>query len=190
MKLITRTPPSKNVCLFAHPRLFKTMKGNKEKKDKKEHDPQKRGTGLGLRGETHLPPRNGEFVVWSSGPPLSETKIKMSHMFFSFKAVTTSVIPMSISVSEIVILFGLARRTARKSRKYHYFTHGAGNLVAVELRGVVEVDRRLGRLLPQAFERPATAVVHIHERQIFAHHNVGSALPRGKRCRVWMAAYT
>ena len=24
--------------------------------------------------------------------------------------------------SEIVILFGLARRTARKSRKYHYFT--------------------------------------------------------------------
>ena len=25
--------------------------------------------------------------------------------------------------AEIVILFGLARRTARKSRKYHYFTH-------------------------------------------------------------------
>ena len=129
-----------------------------------------------------MPPRSGEFVVWSSGPPLSETKIKMSHMFFSFKAVTTSVIPMSISVSEIVILFGLARRTARKSRKHHYFTHGAGNLVAVELRGVVEVDRRLGRLLPQAFERPTTTVMHVHERQIFAHHNVGSALPRAKRC--------
>ena len=114
----------------------------------------------------------------------------MSHMFFSFKAVTTSVIPMSISVSEIVILFGLARRTARKSRKYRYFTHGAGNLVAVELRGVVEVDRRLGRLLPQAFERPAAAIVHVHERQIFSHHNVGSALQREKDAGVWMAAYT
>ena len=27
------------------------MKGNKEKKEKKEHDPQNRGTGLGLRGD-------------------------------------------------------------------------------------------------------------------------------------------
>ena len=27
--------------------------------------------------------------------------------------------------AEIVILLGLARRTARKSRKYHYFTEGA-----------------------------------------------------------------
>ena len=29
-------------------------------------------------------------------------------------------------MTEIVILFGLARRTARKSRKYHYFTWVAG----------------------------------------------------------------
>ena len=28
--------------------------------------------------------------------------------------------------SEIVILLGLVRRTARKSRKYHYFTKGSG----------------------------------------------------------------
>ena len=109
-----------------------------------------------------MPPRSGEFVVWSSGPPLSETKIKMSHMFFSFKAVTTSVIPMSISVSEIVILFGLARRTARKSRKHHYFTHGLGSkfkptqalgtntderqcLLQQRRRAVIECPRRASR---------------------------------------------
>ena len=31
--------------------------------------------------------------------------------------------PAVMERPEIVILFGLARRTARKSRKYHYFTH-------------------------------------------------------------------
>ena len=48
--------------------------------------------------------------------------------------------------SEIVILFGLARRTARKSRKYHYFTlvrapdvGGHGGCVEHELAAVLRV---------------------------------------------------
>ena len=37
-------------------------------------------------------------------------------------AAATHVAKAGRNVSEMVILFGLARRTARKSRKYHYFT--------------------------------------------------------------------
>ena len=43
---------------------------------------------------------------------------------------------------EIVILFGLARRTARKSRKYHYFTHPGQRADEGEHR----LDARLLRL--------------------------------------------
>ena len=46
--------------------------------------------------------------------------------------------------SEIVILFGLARRTARKSRKYHYSTGLVP--VAVEVHLVV-LEPALGNLL-------------------------------------------
>ncbi len=54
----------------------------------------------------------------------------------------------ALLLAEIVMLFGLARRTAHKSRKYHDFTY----VYAVEERGVrdrVGVELRL-RLLPGA----------------------------------------
>ena len=59
-------------------------------------------------------------------------------------------------MSEIVILFGLARRTARNSRKYHYFTIvGEGDaddverLVVAALRGrpAEHADRSVQRLV-------------------------------------------
>ena len=47
--------------------------------------------------------------------------------------------------SEILILFGLARRTARKSRKYHSFTDPATESAAMELAAMVVAPRRILR---------------------------------------------
>ena len=69
------------------------------------------------------------------------------------------------SCSEIVILFGLARRTARKSRKYHYFTdladqgarghgdpglHGGGRVRELLVRPEDVGPRRLAGALNRA----------------------------------------
>ena len=48
-------------------------------------------------------------------------------------AVSNHVEELSNSGPEIVMLLGLARRTARKSRKHHYFTEGSDVREAVKL---------------------------------------------------------
>ena len=49
--------------------------------------------------------------------------------------------------SEMVILFGLARRTARKSRKHHYFTEASGIVISYQKQGLFPLGARADSLI-------------------------------------------
>ena len=51
--------------------------------------------------------------------------------------------PSTYPFSEIVILFGLARRTARKSRKYHYFTGEAPVTASARRKASAVIQHRI-----------------------------------------------